>query len=85
MYGACMLRIDRHATFDKRVFTLDTFIAAVRDLFAHVDDLRAAVRQRRVNRAFAEKIMLTVTRVNGCRYCSRRARAPGVESGHRRK
>ncbi len=47
-----------------------TFTASVRDLFAHLDDLRAAVRQRRLSRAFAEKIMLTVTEVNGCRYCS---------------
>jgi AhpD family alkylhydroperoxidase len=70
MYGAYMPRTDRHAPFNKRIFTLDTFIAAARDLFVHVDDLQAAVRQRRISRAFAEKIMLTVTRVNGCRYCS---------------
>ena len=59
-----------HAAFNKRLLTLATFTASVRDLFAHLDDLRGAMRQRRVSRAFAEKIMLTVTRVNGCRYCS---------------
>jgi len=59
-----------NAAFSKRLFTIATFTASVRDLFAHLDDLRAAVRQRRLSRAFAEKIMLTVTEVNGCRYCS---------------
>jgi len=59
-----------NTAFNKRLFTMATLMASVRDLFAHLDDLRAAVRQRRLSRAFAEKIMLTVTEVNGCRYCS---------------
>lgn len=57
-------------TFNKRCFTLTTFVASGRDLFAHLDDLLNAATQRRVSRAFAERIMLAVTRVNGCRYCS---------------
>jgi AhpD family alkylhydroperoxidase len=59
-----------NAAFNKRLFTLATFAVSVRNLFAHLDELRVAARQRRISRAFAEKIMLTVTRVNGCRYCS---------------
>jgi AhpD family alkylhydroperoxidase len=58
------------STFDKRFFTLATFAAGARDLFAHLDDLHAAFTQRRLARPFAEKIMLAVTQVNGCRYCS---------------
>lgn len=58
------------STFDKRFFTLSTFAASARDLFAHVDGLQAAFTQRRISRPFAEKIMLAVTQVNGCRYCS---------------
>jgi AhpD family alkylhydroperoxidase len=54
----------------KRLFTLATFATGARDLFAHLDDLHAAFTRRRVARPFAEKIMLAVTKVNGCRYCS---------------
>lgn len=57
-------------TFNKRIFTLATFAASARDLFAHLDGLQAAFTQRRISRPFAEKIMMTVTQVNGCRYCS---------------
>jgi AhpD family alkylhydroperoxidase len=58
------------STFSKRIFTLSTFGASVRDLFTHLDDLNLAFTQRRISRSFAEKIMLAVTQVNGCRYCS---------------
>jgi AhpD family alkylhydroperoxidase len=54
----------------KRIFTLSTFTASVRDLFAHTDALHAALTHQRVSQAFVEKIMLAVTQVNGCRYCS---------------
>lgn len=58
------------STFNMRIFTLSTFAASARDLFAHLDDLQAAFTQRRISRSWAEKIMLAVTQVNGCRYCS---------------
>ncbi len=58
------------STFNKRIFTLSTFSASVRDLFTHLDDLNLAFTQRRISRSFAEKIMMAVTQVNGCRYCS---------------
>jgi AhpD family alkylhydroperoxidase len=68
--------------FGKRVFTAAAFDAHVRDVAAHMADLRAAAREGRVSRAFAEKIMLAVTQVNGCRYCNyahtRAALAAGV-------
>jgi AhpD family alkylhydroperoxidase len=72
-----------HTTsFTKRIYSLPSFIESVRDVFDHMDDLRTASRSGRISKTFAEKIMLTVTRVNGCRYCSyghsRAALAAGV-------
>ena len=58
------------STFNKRIFTLSTFAASARDLFSHLDELHSALTQHRISRAFSEKIMMAVTHVNGCRYCS---------------
>ena len=55
--------------FRKRIFTVATFRQALDDFFAHLPELRAAIRSGRMSKAFAERIMLTVTEVNGCRYC----------------
>jgi len=57
-------------SFNKRTFTLRTFIRAIRDILGHLDELRDAARGGRIDHAFAEKIMLAVTQVNGCRWCS---------------
>jgi AhpD family alkylhydroperoxidase len=56
--------------FNKRIFNFSGFVRATDDLVAHLPDLRAAQRRNQVSRAFAERIMLAVTQVNGCRYCS---------------
>jgi AhpD family alkylhydroperoxidase len=40
------------------------------DLLLNIGDTRKAHRSKRVSRAFAERIMMAVTEVNGCRYCS---------------
>ncbi|MDX9991200.1 MAG: carboxymuconolactone decarboxylase family protein [Anaerolineales bacterium] len=70
------------ATFNKRIYSLPAFREAVREIISHFDELRAAFRAGRIGKAFAEKIMLAVTQVNGCRYCSyghsRAALAAGV-------
>ena len=57
-------------TFNKRIFTFSTFTASARDLFAHLGELHSALTQHRLSPALSEKIMLAVTQVNGCRYCS---------------
>lgn len=57
-------------SFHKRTFTLRSFGQSLTDLLAHLDDLAAVVKNRRIERAFGEKIMLAVTQVNDCRYCS---------------
>ena len=71
-----------NTAFTKRIYTLPLFTADVRQIFDHMDSLRRAARGGRVNRAFAEKIMMAVTSVNGCRYCSyahsRAALAAGI-------
>jgi AhpD family alkylhydroperoxidase len=76
-------------SFSKRFYTFPDFLAAVEDLLDHLPDLRPAVKSRRVPRAFAEKIMLAVTRANGCRYCSfahtRAALAAGIPEPELRK
>jgi AhpD family alkylhydroperoxidase len=60
-----------HVTgFNKRILTFPSFLATVDDVFAHLDDIRAAARAGRVSRAFAERIMLAVTQVHECRYCN---------------
>jgi AhpD family alkylhydroperoxidase len=68
--------------FTKRIYTLPTFTADVKNIFDHLDDLRQAARGGRISKVFAEKIMLVVSRVNGCRYCSyghsRAALAAGI-------
>jgi len=56
--------------FSKRVYTPRSLLEDLRDILAHFDELRSAARSRRISRAFTEKIMLAVTAVNGCRYCS---------------
>lgn len=71
-----------NAPFRKRIYTFPAFRTDVRQIFDHIDDLRRAARRGHVNKAFAEKIMLVVSSVNGCRYCcyghSRAALAAGV-------
>jgi AhpD family alkylhydroperoxidase len=56
--------------FRKRFYTPRTFWRDLRQVFAHMGDFRETARSERVSRAFAEKIMLAVTAVNGCRYCA---------------
>ena len=56
--------------FQKRIFTVNRFKSAIEDVFEHLDELRAASRGDIVDKQFSERIMLAVTQVNGCRYCS---------------
>lgn len=57
--------------FKKRFYTPRTFWRDLRDLVSHLPAFRESARSGRVSRAFAEKIMMAVTAVNGCRYCAR--------------
>lgn len=55
--------------FRKRFYTLERFRADVAEVLAHWPQTRAAMRSGRVSKPFAERIMLAVTQINGCRYC----------------
>jgi len=72
----------REGHFSKRTYTPRSLLQDFRDILDHFHEFRSAVRSRRIDRAFAEKIMLAVTAVDGCRYCSyghaRMALASGV-------
>ncbi len=57
-------------SFSKRIYTPHSLLQDFRDILAHFHEFRSAVRSKRISKAFAEKIMLAVTAVNGCRYCS---------------
>jgi len=71
-----------NGSFSRRIYSYQTFKEHVHRIFDHMDELRRASRGGHVSHAFAEKIMLVVTAVNGCRYCnyghSRAALAAGV-------
>ena len=56
--------------FFTRLYTPNSLLQDFRDILAHFHEFRSAVRSKRISKAFAEKIMLAVTAVNGCRYCS---------------
>jgi AhpD family alkylhydroperoxidase len=73
----------RSATLDRRIYTPSTFAEKMHDITDHLGDLRVATRNRHIDRKFAQKIMLAVSRINGCRYClyghSRAALVAGVD------
>ncbi len=70
-------------TPSKRTYTPKTLMVDIAWMLNHVDDMRSAHRADRVDKAFAERIMLAVTNVNGCRYCdyfhARQALAAGID------
>jgi AhpD family alkylhydroperoxidase len=77
------------ATFSRRIYTVPSLTADVKLIFDNMAALRNANHSGHVSHAFAEKIMLVVTSVNGCRYCSyghsRAALAAGVPEIELRK
>lgn len=70
--------------FRRRFYTPRAFGRDALGLLAHSPELLSAMLSRRVSLSMAEKIMLAVTQVNGCRYCTyvhaRTARMAGVSS-----
>jgi AhpD family alkylhydroperoxidase len=57
-------------TFQKRFYTPRTLFRDLKDVLAHMPAFMDTIRRGRVSRAFAEKVMMAVTQVNGCRYCA---------------
>lgn len=59
-----------NASFSKRIYTIPLFIKDINNLSKNITHMREAKHSNLISRSFAEKIMLVVTGVNGCRYCS---------------
>ena len=57
--------------FARRYYrSLGALAADVRTLFVRRREIRALMREERIDHAFRERLMLVVTGVNACRYCS---------------
>lgn len=56
--------------FMKRFYGPRAFYRLLTDMLINIRDMRDAGKARRVSRELLERIMMAVTEVNGCRYCS---------------
>ena len=56
--------------FMKRLYTPRDFYRLLGDLMSSGGDLRGKSNRTQISEQFAERLMLAVTEVNGCRYCS---------------
>jgi AhpD family alkylhydroperoxidase len=56
--------------FMKRMYSPQAFYRLLKDMLTNLKDMRDAGKSKRVSREFSERIMMAVTEVNGCRYCS---------------
>ena len=56
--------------FMKRMYSPKAFYGLLKDMLINIKDMRAAGKSKRVSHEFSERIMMAVTEVNGCRYCS---------------
>ena len=56
--------------FKRRIYSVNAFYHLLDDAIVHFGDIRRAHSSKHVSKAFSERIMLAVTEVNGCRYCS---------------
>lgn len=54
----------------KRIYKPKEFRRLLADLMSSAGDTRRALKSERISRQFSERIMMAVTEVNGCRYCS---------------
>jgi AhpD family alkylhydroperoxidase len=56
-------------TFPKRIFNLADFRCSMRDFLAYRFELKRARQSGRIDKSFAERLMLATSVVNGCRAC----------------
>ncbi len=56
--------------FMKRLYKPREFKRLLADLMSSAGDTRRRPKDQRISRQFSERIMMAVTEVNGCRYCS---------------
>jgi AhpD family alkylhydroperoxidase len=56
--------------YRKRIFHCGNFFNSLGNIYTQFGNTKRAFKGKRINHAFAERIMLSVTRVNGCRFCA---------------
>ncbi|MGB5597489.1 MAG: carboxymuconolactone decarboxylase family protein, partial [Thiothrix litoralis] len=56
--------------FMKRLYNVETFQRFIADAVASFGDMRKSRKNPDISAAFSSRILLAVTHVNGCRYCS---------------
>ena len=57
-------------TFKKRIYSTAIFRSLLEEAVTHFADVRQAEKHQHISKGFSERIMLAVTEVNGCKYCS---------------
>ena len=72
------------AEFNRRIYpNLSTFLADFKAIMARRDQMKPLMRGETLDAGFRERLMLAVTAVNGCRYCSyahaRQALVAGID------
>lgn len=71
--------------FNRRIYhSLSAFIIDLKAIMAQRDQMKPLMRGQLIDAAFRERLMLAVTAVNGCSYCSyahaRQALVEGIDS-----
>ena len=56
-------------SFNKRIYSISSFRESIYEIVRHMPELKKASRQGLLDQQFIERLMLSVTQVNGCRYC----------------
>ena len=56
--------------FIKRLYGPTELFKQLKAMLVHIKDLRPLTGESRISKSFIERIMMAVTEVNGCRYCS---------------
>ena len=72
--------------FNRRIYpSVSAFTADLKAVMAQRDQMKPLMRGELIDTAFRERLMLAVTAVNGCSYCSyahtRQALAEGIDIG----
>jgi len=70
MSWSFILDVMVHSYFKKRSYTLKEFFNDIIFLFHNFNRIFEALKAKRINKQFREKILLAVTAVNECKYCS---------------
>ncbi|MBK7407959.1 MAG: carboxymuconolactone decarboxylase family protein [Saprospirales bacterium] len=64
------LYMNTQSTFNRKIYTGRLLFHDLGFFIAHLGEIRGAMRNEQIGKAFMEKIMTVVTAVNGCAYCA---------------